>query len=345
MLNQDAPDIILLMVGINGVADAMSNIDPLVNQIFLTKPNADLIIAQITPRSTYQQDIVDYNTYIAETLVPKYQGLGMRIIEVDQYSNLLTDPSDKTSIDTILFTDSAHLRPDGYARLADTWAKAINGLPPRPIKLVAEPVAASCEIAAPVGNDATFDPPASLIEGLMISFTGGGEPKFFPEWAGWEQMNDGIIGPAADAPDQTMLLDDLIGDETPWGVWILDTSKNTLGYDITSLQSFSGFTGHRIWQNFEIKYALVGEKITEGEELPHVLGTFIYQPVATGYNAVKVSVEKGNLGTPVVSGVSAIQIKYLDNGFNGNHPPIPGGNFTGYREFSVVGKPTVPDPS
>ena len=54
MLNADNPDVVLLMIGINGVSDAMSNIDPLVSQIVTTKPNAKLIVAQITPRSSYQ---------------------------------------------------------------------------------------------------------------------------------------------------------------------------------------------------------------------------------------------------------------------------------------------------
>jgi len=357
MLNEDAPDIVLLLVGINGVAEAMSAIDPLVNQIFVTKPGVHLIIAQITPRSTYQQEIVDYNTYIADTLVPKYQGLGMKITEVDQYSNLLTNPTDKMSIDPSLFTDSAHLRPEAYVRLAKTWAKAIKEAKVVPaVHPVAKPapapvaetvpalVEANGEIAVPIGDGATFDLPVSLIEGLEVSYTGGGTPILTPEWADWAQMNDGVVGPAAAAPDQTMLLDNLIGPETPWAVWELDTSANPLGYDITSLQSFSGFTGERIWQNFEIKYALVGEQITHGEELAHVLGTFVYQPPTSGYNATKVTVEKGDQDGTMISGVSAIQIKYLDNGFNGNPDPILGGNFTSYREFSVVGKPTASAP-
>jgi len=325
------------MVGINGTADAMSNIDPLVNEIYLTKPNVDMVIAQITPRSTYQQSIVDYNAYIANTLVPKYRGLGMRITQVDQYSNLLTNPNDKTSINTSLFTDSAHLRPEAYALLAGTWVSAI--LP--------SPVSSTGVIAVPGGSAATFAAPVSLIQGVSVSFTGGGTPLYQPGWAGWAQMNDGVVGPAEGDPTQTMLLDNLTGSEAPWAVWELDISVNTLGYDITSLQSFSGFTGQRIWQNFEIKYALVGETITLGEELGHILGTYAFQPGEfTGYNAAKLSIERGDFDDVIIAGVSAIQIKYLDNGFNGNPVPALGGNFTSYREFSVVGTATiVPEPS
>ena len=38
MLNADNPDIVLLMIGTNGIADAMGNIDTLVNTIVTTKP-------------------------------------------------------------------------------------------------------------------------------------------------------------------------------------------------------------------------------------------------------------------------------------------------------------------
>jgi lysophospholipase L1-like esterase len=128
MLNADNPDVVLLMVGINGVADGMSYIDPLVNQIVTTKPNAKLIIAQITPRSSYQSDIVNYNNYIKNTVVPKYQALGKHVTTVDQYSNLLTNKNNLTSIDASLFTDSAHLRPVAYDRLAQTWLAGIQAV-------------------------------------------------------------------------------------------------------------------------------------------------------------------------------------------------------------------------
>ena len=132
MLNADNPDVVLLMIGINGVSDAMSNIDPLVGQIVTTKPNAKLIVAQITPRSSYESDIVSYNSYIKNTVVPKYQALGDHVTTVDQYSNLLTNPSDLTSINASLFTDTAHLQPAGYDRLAQTWFTGIEAVLPVP---------------------------------------------------------------------------------------------------------------------------------------------------------------------------------------------------------------------
>lgn len=128
MLMADSPDVVLLMVGINGITDAMTYLDPLVNRVVTTKPSAKLIVAQITPRSSFQQAIVNYNTYIRDTVVPKYQALGYSVTTVDQYSNLLTNKSDLTSIDTSLYCDSAHLKPEAYDRLAATWFAGIQSV-------------------------------------------------------------------------------------------------------------------------------------------------------------------------------------------------------------------------
>ena len=129
MLNADNPDIVLLMIGTNGIADAMSNIDPLVNTIVTTKPNAQLIVAQIPPRATGgtgpTDPTVQYNSYIRNTVVPKYQALGKNVTTVDQFANLLTPGG---AIDTSLICpDGAHLRPAANERLAQTWFDGHRG--------------------------------------------------------------------------------------------------------------------------------------------------------------------------------------------------------------------------
>ena len=128
MLNADNPDIVLLMIGTNGIADAMSNIDPLVNTIVTTKPNAQLIVAQIPPRATGgtgpTDPTVQYNSYIRNTVVPKYRALGKNVTTVDQFANLLTPGG---AIDTSLICpDGAHLRPAANELLAQTWFEGIE---------------------------------------------------------------------------------------------------------------------------------------------------------------------------------------------------------------------------
>ena len=96
-----------------------------------TQPDARLIIAEIIPKYTYQQGIVDYNTYIRETLVPDYQAQGKHVTGVDQYVNFLTDPQDLTSIDTSLFSNGInHPDNDGYALMAQTWFQAVQSILP-----------------------------------------------------------------------------------------------------------------------------------------------------------------------------------------------------------------------
>ncbi|MBN1911170.1 MAG: PEP-CTERM sorting domain-containing protein [Pirellulales bacterium] len=132
-LSADRPDLILLMIGINDISyqssstptSQMNALDTLVNTIVTTKPNAHLIVAQITPYSAYTDAIVQYNTYIRETLVPYHAGLGHNVTTVDQYSNLLTGGT----IDPSLFANGYnHPNVASYDAMAQTWFDMIETL-------------------------------------------------------------------------------------------------------------------------------------------------------------------------------------------------------------------------
>ena len=89
------------------------------------KPTAHLIVAQITPYSSYTDSIVQYNNYIENTLVPFYDGQGKLVTTVDQYSNLLTNGA----IDPTLFSNQInHPSPVGYDRMAQTWFQGVRSL-------------------------------------------------------------------------------------------------------------------------------------------------------------------------------------------------------------------------
>jgi hypothetical protein len=178
--------------------------------------------------------------------------------------------------------------------------------------------------------------PASLIGGMSPAYTGGGVPNYIPAWADWPQMTNGVaVVPMAGAA-QTMLLDDLVGPTAAWAVWQLPSNAN--GYDISSLQSYAGFSDHRFWQGLEIKYALVGDTITLGAELPNTLGSFVYQPADGGTLASHLTIAD-NQGAKIPN-VKAIEVKFIYNGFYGGH------NYTAYQEVCVVGSPSlIPEPS
>jgi lysophospholipase L1-like esterase len=134
-LNTDSPDVILLMIGINGIdANSPVLLDTLVNTIFSNQPAIQLIVAQITPLATYNADLFNYNTYIRDTLIAKYLALGYQISTVDQYRNLLTNPAVPTSIDAAKFSNAInHPTNAVYQTMAQTWFAEIQALPvPRP---------------------------------------------------------------------------------------------------------------------------------------------------------------------------------------------------------------------
>ena len=129
LASQD-PDIILLKIGTNGYEPAdRTDLQTLVNTITTTKPNCHLILAQIMPRFTYVQDVVNYNTWIRDTLVPAQQALGRKVSVVDQYAPFLTNPTDLTTIDQSLFSNGInHPSNPGYDKMAQVWFDAIEAL-------------------------------------------------------------------------------------------------------------------------------------------------------------------------------------------------------------------------
>ena len=87
-IDLDKPDIILLMIGINGISDKSPYyMDKLVQNIFKTKNDVKLIVAQITPKASYQKVLYDYNTFIREQLVPKYKAQGRAISTINLYQH------------------------------------------------------------------------------------------------------------------------------------------------------------------------------------------------------------------------------------------------------------------
>ncbi len=343
MLNEDDPDIVLLMIGTNGPEDGSKYIDALVNAIVTTKPNAQLIVAQIPPRATSgtsgSDQTVQYNSYIRNTVVPKYQALGSNVTTVDQFANFLTTGG---AIDTSLFCpDNAHLRPAANELLSQTWFDGIVGAPP----VVPQP-GITVSGTYTVGNTPHSLPANNLIvqgsDTFSSSYAGGASPA---TWGAQlpDGMNNGVMTPANEQP---ILGFDNVTSNFGWAVYELDTTTNTLGYDVSNILSYAGWSGARVNQSVEIKYALVGETITAGEELAHTLGTFSYAPSdnATPYAYTTMSIED-EAGLLMLTGISAIEVKYVDNMFNGNNGVVgETGNFTAYKQFAVVGTATVPVP-
>ena len=212
---------------------------------------------------------------------------------------------------------------------------------------------ASAEVIATgvytVGNTAPSLPADNLIvQGsgtFLSSFAGGGSPT---AWSSTlpGAMNDGVMTAANVTP---LLAWDNLVSNFGWAVYQLDTSTNMSGYDVTDILSYAGWTGARVNQAVEIKYALVGETITAGSELAHTLGSFSYAPSdnSTPYAYTTMTIAN-DAGPTVLSGISAIEVKYIDNMFDGNTGAVGvPGNFTAYKQLAVIGTPTaeIPEPT
>jgi lysophospholipase L1-like esterase len=132
-LSSDAPDVVLLMIGINSIGQggsgnptaAESSLDALVKSIVYQRPTAHVVVAQITPYATYTNSIVQYNNYIKNTLVPHYAGLGKNVTTVDQYANFGTG----TTVNSSLYSNGInHPNAAGYDKMAQTWFDGIQSL-------------------------------------------------------------------------------------------------------------------------------------------------------------------------------------------------------------------------
>jgi lysophospholipase L1-like esterase len=148
-LNSDNPDVVLLMIGINDITKgstanpttAETSLNTLVTNIVAQRPNAYVIVAQITPYSTDTPAIVYYNNYIKNTLVPSFTAQGRRVSTVDQYSNFLTTGG---SIDASLYSNGInHPNATGYNLMAQTWLSGIQALG----SIATGPMPAQCVLA------------------------------------------------------------------------------------------------------------------------------------------------------------------------------------------------------
>jgi lysophospholipase L1-like esterase len=90
-ITKSQPDFVLLMIGINdaGRPPAAENLKGIVEKIVAVRPQAHVVVAQITPLLAFTQSIADYNTSIRDTLVPEFQRRGYKVTTVDQYRNML----------------------------------------------------------------------------------------------------------------------------------------------------------------------------------------------------------------------------------------------------------------
>ncbi|MBT3191726.1 MAG: hypothetical protein HN341_04155 [Verrucomicrobia bacterium] len=134
-VSKNDPDLILLMIGINGIStQSPARIRSLVETIVTDKPNAHLIVAQITPYVDTQTEknrlVYDYNIYIRDSLVPEFSAKGHKVSTVDMYSLFLTDHRDYESAVAPNRHSNKYNHPYNreYELMAKRWFAAIEAL-------------------------------------------------------------------------------------------------------------------------------------------------------------------------------------------------------------------------
>ena len=132
-LKADRPDVVMLMIGINDIPSGSSKtptavetgLKSLVQTIVTESPNAQVIVAQITPYDGETPAIVAYNDYIKNVMVPGFIKQGKNVITVNQYAALL---GANGAINSSLFAIYVHPNQTGYNRMAQIWFDAVAPL-------------------------------------------------------------------------------------------------------------------------------------------------------------------------------------------------------------------------
>lgn len=124
---EDEPDLILMHIGTNG-QQFTDELDELVSHVVSTRPEVQILLAEIIPKRVFNASIVTYNSYVRDTLLPKYEALGARVSVVDHYTPFLTDSNDPTTINTAYMATGNHPNGDGYDVMAQTWFDGIEQL-------------------------------------------------------------------------------------------------------------------------------------------------------------------------------------------------------------------------
>jgi hypothetical protein len=173
------------------------------------------------------------------------------------------------------------------------------------------------------GQDAPFTVSNSdLLQTNLAGVTSSGNFNREPILGGLSVLNNGAfaIGTGGNRPEL------VTGENNATITFTLDTSVNTLGYNVTSIAGYGGWgDGGRDNQIYSIFFSKVGSS-----DFTYLGG--VNDRGATGSPSA-ISALFSNVG---LTGVDAIRIDFPDGQENG---------FAGYGEFDVIGTATVPEPA
>lgn len=148
-------------------------------------------------------------------------------------------------------------------------------------------------------------------------------------WATNNNINNGTTGAFNEMSDTNPA--SVTTGSTASYTFFLDVGTNPLGYDITSINSFSGWGDNRAGQSYTIYFSTVATPLVFSQ----------ITPGGTGFNAISVGASGQSLVTSVFDDTSAplgtgVHSIRFDVGVNGD------GNV--WREIDAIGVATIPEP-
>jgi hypothetical protein len=134
------PSIVLLCIGGADILQGSSpsataqGLDNLIGRILADSPTSLLLVASYpaSKDARLNQALQHYNAQIRNVIVPKYAGLGNRVIFVDQHPNFVDANGNIIHIGP----DGIHPDQTGYDLMGDTWAAALQQAIPHPIPVL-----------------------------------------------------------------------------------------------------------------------------------------------------------------------------------------------------------------
>lgn len=147
-IRRSDPDIILLHIGGNdalqGVPseEMVNRLNSLVNNVYNAKPNARLIVAEITPLAnpSANNQIIKYNSYIRSNLKSNFPTRNLSITSMNAYSSNFSKMQEQLNLSDLssgsycfaknpthcAATSGVHPNSGGYQKMARAWASAIQ---------------------------------------------------------------------------------------------------------------------------------------------------------------------------------------------------------------------------
>ncbi len=291
------PDVVLLHIGTNDILQnfnlgtgvgndtsaAIGRLTTLINTLYTNKPGLKLVLSTLIPiQNTLDGYVKNFNAALASTVVPNFTSQGKSITLVDNYATFVN--SSDQSWKTALFADYAHPNANGYSAMATTWntvaLPVVEGIVFTPqsaatatgkdsalaVNLVRAGQSTLASVSAPTGSISATFPVSGLNDG---STAANANYTYY-------SVTDGANG-AVKMPDTV--------------TFELNTTVNSSGYDISSVQAISGWGDHNLGaQRFQLWIARNHEEYVN-------FGTYTNAGVVNGGNSSFLSTVSHSTGT------------------------------------------------